>query len=140
MIQTMKPQNYQVYESISSVPKLIWRNPKMVVERFIPEREGDYFCIRICFSLGEIILNHRLYSKSKVIKGKAVEFSLPTEIPADIYQIRESMGIDYGKFDYVVHDGKVHILDVNKTPGILGNPEIDNQIAKKLAAGIYQYL
>jgi hypothetical protein len=139
MIQTMDPQNYQVFESISSVPDIIWNNAKMVVERFIPERDGDYFCIRICFFLGDIILNHRVYSKSKVIKGGAVEFSLPSEIPPEIHEIRKNMGIDYGKFDYVVHDGKVHILDVNKTPGILGNPEIDNRVAEKLAAGIYQY-
>ena len=35
----------------------------------------------------------------------------------EVLEIRRTLGFDYGKFDYVLHDGRVVLLDINKTPG-----------------------
>lgn len=109
------------------------------MERYIPERDGAYYCIRICFFLGDVVLNHRVYSKAKVIKGSRVAYSEPVEVPAGIHAKRSEMGFDYGKFDYVIHEGEVHILDANKTPGTLGEQAVNVSVAEKLAVGIQAY-
>jgi len=54
VVRKMKPSNYQVYNTIEDVPHPVWRNPNLVVERFMPEREDDYYCIRVCFFLGDV--------------------------------------------------------------------------------------
>ncbi len=38
--------------------------------------------------------------------------------PDAIRGLRRRLGIDYGKLDYVVHDGEVVLLDVNRTPAV----------------------
>ncbi|TGD65199.1 hypothetical protein EYC08_08965 [Tabrizicola sp. WMC-M-20] len=39
--------------------------------------------------------------------------------PEPILRLREEMGFDFGKFDYVVHDGQEILLDANKTPSLV---------------------
>ncbi len=140
MVKSMNPHKYQVYDSKNDVPGITWKNRHLVVERFIPERNDDYYSIRVCFFLGDVILNHKVYSKSKVIKGSSIEFVEPIETHQDLIQIREKIGLDYGKFDYVIHGDEVHILDVNKTPGVVSSIELNIRIAKRLAPGIEKYL
>jgi len=42
---------------------------------------------------------------------------------------RRKLGFDYGKFDFVVHEGRAVLLDANKTPGRARN------LSKIVAAG-----
>jgi hypothetical protein len=37
-------------------------------------------------------------------------------VPDEIRAERERMGFDYGKFDFVVNDGKAVLFDANRTP------------------------
>jgi hypothetical protein len=134
------PGKYPVYPSVQDVPNLVWNDSNLVVEKFIPEREGDYYCNRVCFFLGDVVLNRRVYSKSKVIKGDVIEYSEPAEVPQAIHRFREETGFEYGKLDYVMHEGIVHILDTNKTPGEVADGAINESIAGKLARGIECYL
>ena len=58
----------------------------------------------------------------------------------EIVELRKKMKFDYGKFDYVIHDGKVVLLDINKTIGI--PKQITSEILKNWqyrAEGIYSY-
>lgn len=34
-----------------------------------------------------------------------------------VHEWREKFILEYGKFDYVIHDGKPHLVDVSKTVG-----------------------
>ena len=53
---------------------------------------------------------------------------------------RERLGFDYGKFDFVVREGKAILLDANKTPGSPPpSPEIDASNAD-LARGLHSML
>jgi hypothetical protein len=62
------------------------------------------------------------------------------DVPLELLEIRDRLGFDYGKIDYVVHQGKVHIIDANKTPGILASGDFSASICGKLAKGIQNYL
>ena len=37
-------------------------------------------------------------------------------VPEALHTLRARLGIDYGKLDYVIHEGQVQLLDVNRTP------------------------
>ena len=52
--------------------------------------------------------------------------------------VRRELGFDYGRFDYVLHEGEVVLLDVNHTP--VGVPERQRRIGQMLAAGIASFL
>ena len=140
MIRHIHPGQYPVYDHISEVPSVVWNNKHLIVERFIPERSGELYCIRICHFLGDVVLNNKIYSTSKVIKGSNVTHVEPAEIPESLLQLRMRMGFDYGKFDYVIHQGELHILDANKTPGAVKNIELNTRIAQKLANGIFNFV
>ena len=43
-------------------------------------------------------------------------------------KLREQMGFDYGKFDYVIHEGKPILLDANKTVGAGTLPMTEERI------------
>ena len=60
-----------------------------------------------------------------------------TEVHPQIRELREAMGFDYGKFDYVVRDGEAILLDANKTPGHLPIVDADTRaIVRRRAQGI----
>lgn len=130
--------NYVLFPTLGEVPEEVWTNHDLVVERFIPERQERYYGIRVCLFLGNVTLNRRLWSVDPVIKGLP-GFSETMDVPEELLEIRDRLGFDYGKFDYVVHQGKVHIIDANKTPGILAAPEVNASICGKLAQGIRSY-
>jgi len=37
---------YPVFENLRAVPPEVWSNPRWVVERFLPEREGEAYALR----------------------------------------------------------------------------------------------
>ncbi|MEZ6002120.1 hypothetical protein [Hyphomonas sp.] len=63
-----------------------------------------------------------------------------SDIPEELRVIREQMGFDYGKFDYVEHDGKAFLLDANKTPSYGHSDTTDSPRVRSLAEGIEAYL
>lgn len=63
-------------------------------------------------------------------------------MPEELYRIRENMKFDYGKFDYVINDGKVVLLDVARTMagGSKKSRGFAQRIAMTLAEGIWSFL
>lgn len=114
----LSPESYPVFNRASDVPWLARINPRLVVERFLPERAGKHYCLRQYIFLGDREINNLLYSECPVIKAKSVvgREEVP-DVPPGVRQFRKSLGIDYGRFDYVMRDGVPIIFDVNKTPG-----------------------
>jgi hypothetical protein len=113
----LRRHSYRIYPSIADVPRRAFHDPRLVVERFIPEREGDGYCIRVYQFLGDRHSCTRLVCTDPIIKAGGNWKSHPMEPDPGIEEIRRGLGFDYGKFDYVVHDGTVVLLDPNKTPG-----------------------
>jgi hypothetical protein len=135
---------YPIYPSPGEVPRLVWHNRLLVVEKFIPEREGNYYATRHWLFLGDHEMSHRVFSINPIVKAANVmdrQYDLP--VPDELRRLREELGLDYGKFDYVMVNGKPVLLDVNPTVGISSrinpSPHIRHIVAK-LAPGLYSLL
>ena len=114
-----KGADYRVLDSISEVGDEIWSDPSLVVERFLPEADPDGgFVLRTWVFMGSRERCTRMVTGEKVSKAADVLRSEPTEVPAKLRAERERLGFDFGKFDWVMHDGEPVLLDANRTPGV----------------------
>lgn len=111
--------DYLVYESLAHVPESVWNDPRLVVEQFLPEMHGDLFGLRMWVFMGDRETHMRSYSTTPVAKAATIVRQEPLgEVPIEIQQRRREMGFDFGKFDYVVIDGRPVLLDANRTPTV----------------------
>lgn len=134
----LPPQTYPILESVERVPGWVWDDPDLIVERFLPEREGDLYAIRGWVFFGDKGFGYRLLAREPIVKaGSMVGREWLDETPEDIRAYRDELGIDFGKFDYVVHDGRAILLDANKTPVVAGKGDSPN--LRMLAQGIEGY-
>jgi len=124
------PEDYRVYERAADVPKEAWGDPACIVERFVPERDGDLYCVRLYHFLGGRSSCSRLASREPIVRGPNHRRVDKVEVHDEIVAARRAMGFDFGKFDYVVHDGRPVLLDANKTPSI---PREMNRTPERLA-------
>lgn len=135
--------DYPIYEHISKVPRHYFYHPGLIVQKFIPERENDYYCLRYMSFLGDRITCSRLKGKFPIVTGGTAEVvEHPIEPHPKIIEMRKKLHFDYGKFDYVVVDGEAILLDANKTvgssPNLVDNREMI-QRRKYRAEGLYSY-
>jgi hypothetical protein len=137
-----KRQDYKVYEKLEDVPDQSWENPALVVEKFIPEKEDELYCIRTCVFFGDRLTSHRLRSHSPLVKfDNCIDFH-SIDPHSDVLAYRKLLGFDFGKFDYVVHDNKATVFDINKTPGTGHSHNADplvEAMRKHKAEGIYSF-
>jgi hypothetical protein len=111
------PDGYRIYEHPRLVPRTVWLNPLLIVEKFLPERAGELYCLRQYIFLGPCEINTRAMGVGPLVKsGNVVRREILDETPPSVRAYREQLGFDYGKFDYVIHDGEAVIFDVNRTP------------------------
>jgi len=116
--EVMDSMNYPVFSSISDVPPGVWKNDRLVVEKFLPERleNGDYRC-RSYFFFGRQEFATWISSPRPVFKTPmATGTGVIREIPQSLRDIRKRSGFDFGKFDYTEVNGEVFVYDMNKTP------------------------
>lgn len=131
--------DYPIFDSVKKVPWAVWRNPSFVVERFLPERHGELFCMRNWFFLGDAEDHQVIYADHPVIKPyDAVKIEPGGEAPEDLRLIRARLGFEYGKFDYGIVDGRVVLYDANRTPTMMPTPEYFARF-RLLAKGIESF-
>jgi hypothetical protein len=131
-------RKYLIYNSLAEVPSGVFKNQALVVERFLPEREGDLYFMRHYLFLGDHTRNIRIAGSTPILKSSnslLVDEGLP--VPEQVVRLRRQMGMDYGKIDYIIHNGQVVILDVNRTPGA---PVTTGRTVGDLADGIWLLL
>ncbi len=129
---------YQIYESIAAVPARTWRDTSLVVERFLPERDGDLFVIRQAIFLGTSSLTRTQWCRAPLDKGR--DKMLKREIVygplvPELAGFCARFGVEFGKIDYTAPDGKPAILDVATTPSarsLFGDAEITGFLARGL--------
>ena len=112
------PLDYQLFPRLKDVPAEVFGMPDLVVQKFLPEIEDDLFHIHSYFFLGSWSKCTRVASANPIVKDATRCASYPSTVAQEILDIRQNLGFDYGKFDYVYHEGRVVLLDVNKTIGI----------------------
>jgi hypothetical protein len=116
-VECMTPGEYPIFPSLGDVPVGVFKNRGLVVEKYIPEVDGDDYLLRYYYFFGDRETCLLLRSKERVVKFSNAFQIEEVAVHPDLRQIRSQLGFDYGKFDYFVHDGKVVVFDVNKTPG-----------------------
>ncbi|MGD0461446.1 MAG: hypothetical protein ABSB74_03055 [Tepidisphaeraceae bacterium] len=127
--------DYPIFDSVAQVPRAVWHNRDLVVERFLPERRDGFYCMRSWIFLGEVERNILMYANQPIIKSLVAVRKEPAEVPDELRQMRRDLGFDYGKFDYGIVDGRVVLYDANRTPTV-GDPALYVPLFKILAPGI----
>ena len=132
--------DYRIYDRCNLVPDRYFKSPEHIVEQLITEKEGDLFCLNIYKFLGDFGSAERLYAKSPIITGFNPIGRDFIDTPSEIRKIQKDLHLDYGKLDYVLRDGKIVLLDVNKTIGITHrriSPEFDERTRAR-AKGLFE--
>lgn len=122
------------------VPKTVWKNKNFIVEKFLPEIKDGLFYLRYWIFLGEKGWAGRFGAKEPVVKfSKMATKDEEVPVPEELKIVRKKLGFDYGRFDYVEHDGTPILFDVNKTLG--GTHHLDAYSAQLdiLASGINDF-
>ena len=133
--------SYPIYASKSEVPDAIWSDPGLIVERFLPERDEKGYWVRFWIFLGDAERCNRICGPDPIVKGANMIALEPTTVPEVLRAERERLGFDFGKFDFVVHEGEVVLLDANRTPtGAAAISTYQSEQAIKLALGINSFL
>lgn len=118
-VDHLDPARYAVFESLAAVPGEVFGNPHLVVERFAAEREGDAYVLRYTYCLGDRETSIAMWSRERVVRGESADRIEAVPTPPEIGALRARFGLDYGKLDYVLRDGRVVLLDLNRTPGFV---------------------
>lgn len=132
--------DYRIHASASEVPRRDFGRGDRVVEKFLPEREGDRYFVRNYQFLGDRNTCMRLGAANPIVNDETMDSIEPVEPHPEILRAREQFGFDYGKFDYVVHEGRAVLLDANKTTGAsrVTTPQLV-ALRRHQADGIYSY-
>lgn len=135
------PLDYRIFPNLAAVPEIIFNTPGLVVEKFLPEKVGDLYCVRFYNFLGSKGNCMRVTSKNPVVhicQAETIE-----SIPFDprLEQLRRALNFDYGKFDYVERDGEIVLFDTNKTTGFVGGSQDQawREARYFRAMGVYDY-
>ncbi len=130
---------YPVLRNLGEVPRWVWSDRGLIVEKFMPERSGEEYCLRGWVFFGSRGYVFRLFSPDPLVKvGSMSRYEFLGAPPPELEAIRRRHGFDFGKFDYVEHDGRPVLLDANKTPAIITDP--DTPRLRHLAGGIDELL
>jgi hypothetical protein len=137
----MTTKDYRIFDRLQDVPPAWFADRRIVIEKFLPEMEGDHYHTRIYQFLGDRAICSRLVSTKPIVNVNStikVEEVAPHE---EILEWRRRLGIDYGKLDYVVVDGRAILLDVNKTTGTTRGEAIEDlKVSRRYrAAGIESF-
>ncbi|HLX22002.1 MAG TPA: hypothetical protein VKR38_01545 [Usitatibacter sp.] len=135
--------SYYLCDSIGKVPPRIWETPGVIVEKFVPETGANGNYIRIWTFLGSRERNMLYCSDDLMIRVGNFKSRAAVEVPPEMRAWREKLGFEFGKFDYVRHEGEYILLDANRTPGaptdFTGNTEIV-EAWDRLSLGIEEFL
>ena len=107
---------YPVFPSLSQVPVPLRLDPELVVEKFLPERDARGYATRHYLFLGDRERCSRVVGPHPVVKAADVIERTLVDVPDEIRAWRRKLGFDYGKIDFVVHEGRPVLIDVNRTP------------------------
>jgi hypothetical protein len=131
---------YKIYERARDVPRAVWWNSGLVVQRYLPERQGSYFCLRQWIFFGDREMSSIAYADSPLVKARnTLKRERDVPIPDQLREVRARLGFDYGKFDFGIVGGEVVLYDANRTPtrsrDLAVTPDLESATAQ-LADGI----
>jgi hypothetical protein len=135
--------HYYLCDSLQRVPEAIWTTPGVIVEKFIPEEDERGTYVRFWTFLGGEERSFRYRAKVPLIRFSDGIDREPVPVPDQLRAMRARLGFDFGKFDYVKHEGRYYLLDANRTPGapdaFANDPAVKVSL-DRLAGGIEAFL
>ena len=134
-------RDYVLFDRAGDVPEQIWRDPQLVVEKFMPERDPRGFALRTWCFMGKRETCSRCISADPVVKGSSIIARELVDVPDELRGMRTRLGFDYGKFDFALHDGQTVLFDANFTPTVPENLTEELTLsAKELAQGLLEMI
>lgn len=133
-------RKYPVFEHIAQVPDGVWRNPHLVVEKFFTpdcDHRGDHV-LYLWIVMGDASLGLTLHSPDPFVKSATARLETFEQPPAEILAAQKQHDCDYAKIDFILHEGRPILLDINRTPTLSDNAFSEHYInqTKELAQGI----
>jgi hypothetical protein len=116
----LRPGRYKVFPALGAVPAAVRRNPALVIERFLPERDGELYCVRSYTFFGDAELCWLKRGLKPVVKSRDIVERVRVPVHPEMREARRRLGFDYGKLDYVERDGEAVLFDANPTPAYSG--------------------
>lgn len=113
----LEKSSYKVFPSLSDVPPRFF-SPHTVVQKMLPEKDGDMYVLREYMFLGDLHYESIERSEKPVFTEDYHVSCLPVTPHPRLLAMRRQLRLDYGKIDYVMHDGVPFIFDANKTMGL----------------------
>jgi len=129
--------DYPIYRDAAEVPRGVWHNRELVVERFVCERSGEDYVCRHWLFFGDAEICRRTVSSDAMVKLGGPPVRLHDPVPEQLRAIRRELGFEYGKFDFGIVDGEVVLYDTNRTPGANRDPGVHAETLDVLASGIF---
>jgi hypothetical protein len=131
---------YRMFDRRDDVPDCVWSDPGLIVERFVPEIDPDgHYVHRSWIFMGGRERCTRYIAPHWMVKVTDALSYEPAEVPEQLRAERERLNFDYGKFDFVIHDGEPILLDANRTPGLARrNAPLSRAGAQNLAEGLHE--
>jgi hypothetical protein len=108
--------DYSILPSRQDVPDALWTDNNRVIERFVPERDEHGYALRTWVFMGGRERCTRHVSPVPIVKSENIISRSPSDVPDALRAERARLGFDFGKFDFVVHEGEPILLDANRTP------------------------
>jgi hypothetical protein len=139
-VSVLDPAKYPIFKDKESVPAGVWKNKHLIVEKFLPERTNGLFFLRYWIFFGQKGWAGRFGSQEPIVKfGNMATKEEMVSVPEELTIWRKKLGFDYGRFDYVEHNGKAVLFDANKTVGGGHHMEAYSKQLDFLAAGISDF-
>lgn len=129
-------EEYPTFNSLHEVPRGVWRNDKLVVEKFLTQQnESGEYLLKVWVFFGDQDIYYQCVSDEPVIKShntKRREFLDLNDLPDSIREARTKLGFDFGKFDFSISDGEAVLYDINRTPGSAGNVTNQDEVSERI--------
>ncbi|HEX7708253.1 MAG TPA: hypothetical protein VF701_17455 [Thermoanaerobaculia bacterium] len=110
--------SYPIFDRLDLVPRRLLDDHRVVIQPFVPEVEGGLYHVRLYQFLGDRSTCRRISSREPLVKSGTTIKSEVVEPHPVVEQWRQHLRLDYGKIDYVIHEGTPILLDANKTTGV----------------------
>lgn len=135
-----KPADYLRIDSLRKVPVKWFKRTDVVIQRFCPEIEDGLYHTRFYVFIGNRYYCERLSSPVPVVNSGSAVRTEYIEVHPEMERLRHELKFNYGKFDYVIHEGVPVLLDINKTIGVPRRITPELQAARiHCAEGLYSY-
>jgi hypothetical protein len=117
--ESFYPDNaYPIFSHPSLVPAELWSNPNLIAQRFEPELDSrGLYRLRCWYLFGDRGFHVMIVAKEPIVRDNVVDrWVTNDETPPELDALRNEMRVDYGRFDYVIVNGKPVVFDINRTP------------------------